>query len=89
MLEVKMQAPIQVLSQDNMLHIDNTPFNDEYKLILTWEKGVPSGPKGQNFVFLPGTHKGARQCMVTEGGSPWSSENASIFITPDSIERVL
>jgi len=72
-----------------MLHIDNTPFNDEYKLILTWEKGKPSGPKGQNFVFLPGTHKGARQCMVTEGGSPWSSENASIFITPDSIERVL
>jgi hypothetical protein len=23
--------PISVLAQDNMLHIDNTPFNDEYK----------------------------------------------------------
>lgn len=80
--------PISILAQDNMLHIDNTPFNDEYKIILTWERGKPSGPKGQNFVFLPGTHKGARQCMIGSGG-PWSSENASIFITKDSVEKVL
>ena len=82
-------APISVLAQDNMLHIDNTPFNDEYKLLLTWERGKPSGPKGQNFVFLPGTHKGVRQCMVTDEGTPWSSENASIFITADSIEELM
>ncbi|MBS0615498.1 MAG: hypothetical protein JSR58_02980 [Verrucomicrobia bacterium] len=80
--------PISVLAQDNMLHIDNTPFNDEYKIILVWERGKPSGPKGQNFVFLPGTHKGARQCMVGNEG-PWSSENASIFTTPESVEKVL
>ena len=80
--------PIKVLAQDNMLHIDNSPFGDEYKVILAWERGKPSGPKGQNFVFLPGTQKGARQCMMSERG-PWSSENASIFITPESIEKVL
>jgi hypothetical protein len=79
--------PISVLAQDNMLHIDNTPFNDEYKIILTWKKGEPLGPQGQNFVFLPGTHKGVRQCMGEK--HPWSSENASIFITPDSVERML
>ncbi len=80
--------PISVLAQDNMLHIDNTPFNDEYKIILAWERGKPSGPKGQNFVFLPGTHKGARQCMIGNEG-PWSSENASIFTTRESVDKIL
>lgn len=80
--------PLTVRAQDNMLHIDNTPFNDEFKVILTWEKGKASGPKGQNFVFLPGTHKGARNCFVNAEGLAWSSENASIFITDDSIEKV-
>ena len=80
--------PISILAQDNMLHIDNTPFNDEYKIILVWEKGKPSGPKGQNFVFLPGTQKGARQCMM-RNGEAWSSENASIFITPESVDKLL
>lgn len=79
--------PISVLAQDNMLHIDNTPFNDEYKTILTWEKNKASGPKGQNFVFLPGTHKGARNCFVDEKGT-WSTENASIFIDSESINQV-
>ncbi len=50
--------PLAVCAQDNMLHIDNTPFNDEYKVLLTWEKHKVSGSKGQNFVYLPGTHKG-------------------------------
>jgi hypothetical protein len=80
--------PISVLAQDNMLHIDNTPFNDEYKIILTWEKDKPSGPKGQNFVFLPGTHKGSRNCFFDESRGAWSSENASIFTTAESIDRV-
>ena len=79
--------PMSVLAQDNMLHIDNTPFNDEYKVLLTWEKGKASGPKGQNFVFLPGTHKGCRNCFMTEKGV-WSTENASIFTTPERIDKV-
>lgn len=80
--------PISVLAQDNMLHIDNTPFNDEYKIILTWEKDKPSGPKGQNFVFIPGTHQGARNCFVDKDGKAWSTENASIFITDENIQQV-
>ena len=80
--------PISVLAQDNILHIDNSPFNDEYKVILTWEKNKPSGPKGQNFVFLPGTHKGSRNCFVDEKKGAWSTENASIFTTAESIDRV-
>lgn len=81
--------PIVVCAQDNMLHIDNTPFNDEYKVLLTWEKHQVSGPKGQNFVYLPGTHKGARNCYVTEDRKIWSTENASIFVTNNSIEQAL
>lgn len=80
--------PISVLAQDNMLHIDNTPFNDEYKIILTWEKDKPSGPKGQNFVFIPGTQKGARNCFIDKDGNAWSTENASIFITEQNIQQV-
>jgi hypothetical protein len=80
--------PISVLAQDNMLHIDNTPFNDEYKIILTWEKDKPSGPKGQNFVFIPGTHQGARNCFADGDGNAWSTENASIFITEENIQQV-
>lgn len=57
-------------------------------MILTWEKNKPSGPKGQNFVFLPGTHKGSRNCFVDETRGAWSTENASIFTTAESIDRV-
>jgi hypothetical protein len=80
--------PLTARAQDNMLHIDNTPFNDEYKVLVTWEKGKTSGPKGQNFVFLPGTHKGARNCFISEEKKAWSTENASIFITVESIRDV-
>ncbi len=79
--------PISVLAQDNMLHIDNTPFNDEYKVILTWERGVASGPKGQNFVVIPGTHHGLRNCFVNDQGQAWSTENASIFISEQKIQQ--
>ncbi|GJO01574.1 hypothetical protein NJB18091_34940 [Mycobacterium marinum] len=80
--------PLSVLAQDNMLHIDNTPFNDEYKIIVTWRRGTAKGPAGQNFTFLPGTHQLARTCFVNEAGEPWSSENASIFTTTERIRRV-
>lgn len=81
-------GPISVRAQDNMLHIDNTPYRDEYKILVTWEKGKASGPKGQNFVFLPGTHKGVRDSLIGEDGEVHSTENASIFINPDDVEQV-
>lgn len=83
----KNAEPISVKAQDNMLHIDNTPFNDEYKVILTWEKGKVSGPKGQNFVVIPGTHKGARNSFL-RNDTAFSTENGSIFITEDTVQQV-
>lgn len=80
--------PVSILCSDNMLHIDDTPFTDEYKVLLSWEKDKPTGPKGQNFVFLPGTHKGCRNCFSSVKGV-WSTENASIFTTPKRIDMIL
>lgn len=80
--------PLTVQAQDNMLHIDNTPFRQEFKIILTWERGKVSGPKGQNFVFIPGTHKGLRNCQVSASGQAWSTEDGSIFTTSNAIDRI-
>jgi hypothetical protein len=80
--------PLAVQAQDNMLHIDNTPFRKEYKIILTWERGKPSGPKGQNFVFIPGTHKGVRNSKVDAEGKAWSTEDGSIFTSKEAVQAV-
>lgn len=80
--------PLAVQAQDNMLHIDNTPFRKEFKVIVTWERGKASGPKGQNFVFIPGTHKGVRNCQVNDKNQAWSVEDASIFINDKAVQNV-
>lgn len=80
--------PLIARAQDNMLHIDNTPFNDEYKVIVTWEKGTACGPRGQNFVFLPGTQVGARNCFINGNNEAWSTENCSIFIDEQSVDML-
>jgi hypothetical protein len=79
--------PISVNAQDNMLHVDNTPFRQEYKMLMAWEKGHVKGPTGQNFTFLPGTHKATRVVRFDESSRPWSTENDSVFITPESIQN--
>jgi hypothetical protein len=84
----KNAEPLSILAQDNMLHIDNTPFRSEYKIITTWQEGLASGPKGQNFVYIPGTHKGVRNCFIDADGKAWSTENGSIFITDEAIDQV-
>jgi len=78
-------GPLEARAQDNMLHIDNTPFRDEYKVILLWRKGETKGPAGQNFVFLPGTHLAARNCSVRSNGEAYSTENESVFVTEKSL----
>ncbi|KAK2051544.1 hypothetical protein LY76DRAFT_674549 [Colletotrichum caudatum] len=80
--------PISVNAQDNMLHVDNSPFLEEYKILLGWEKSQVKGPTGQNFTFLPGTQKGNRFVRVDEDSQPWSTENDSLFITDESIASV-
>ncbi|EEA22451.1 hypothetical protein EYB26_007461 [Talaromyces marneffei] len=81
--------PISVNAQDNMLHIDNTPFRDEYKILLCWKRNEPVGPSGQNFTFLPGTHKGNRDILVGQDGQPWSTERDSLFVTDAAIDGIL
>ncbi|KAK2028388.1 hypothetical protein LX32DRAFT_683241 [Colletotrichum zoysiae] len=81
--------PLSVNAQDNMLHVDNTPFREEYKILLGWEKGEVKGPTGQNFTFLPGTHMGTRSIRTDRQSQPWSTENDSLFITEKSVNHVL
>lgn len=80
--------PISVNAQDNMLHVDNSPFRQEYKLLIAWEQGWVKGPSGQNFTFLPGTNRGTRRLRCEGSAGPWSTENDSLFITEESIESV-
>ncbi|KAI0133902.1 hypothetical protein BJ170DRAFT_716135 [Xylariales sp. AK1849] len=81
--------PLSVNAQDNMLHVDNTPFREEYKILLGWEKGEVKGPTGQNFTLLPGTHMGTRSIRTDGQSQPWSTENDSLFITEKSVDEVL
>lgn len=82
-------APISVNSQDNMLHLDDSPFRDEYKILLGWEKGTVKGPTGQNFTYLPGTQMGIRQVRLDDHARSWSTEDDSLFITDESLDDVL
>ena len=81
-------GPISANAQDNMLHVDNTPFREEYKVLLGWRKGSPEGPCGQNFTFLPGTHKGNRNILIDDYGRPWSTERDSLFVSETAIDKL-
>ncbi|MCJ1365830.1 hypothetical protein MMC16_004955 [Acarospora aff. strigata] len=78
--------PISVNAQDNMLYIDNTPFREEYKVLVGWQRGVPKGPAGQTFTYLPGTHKGNWDILLDSSGDPWSTERDSLFASDDAID---
>ncbi|TEY85138.1 hypothetical protein BOTCAL_0017g00520 [Botryotinia calthae] len=77
---------IAINAQDNMLHVDNTPFKEEYKVLLNWQRGQVKGPSGQNFTFLPWTHKGNRDILVSSDGLPWSTERDSLFTSHKAID---
>jgi len=85
----KNNDPIKINAQDNMLHVDNTPFKEEYKVLLNWRRGQVKGPSGQNFTFLPWTHKGNRDVRIDEEGAPWSTERDSLFVTDPAIDGLL
>ncbi|TGO50691.1 hypothetical protein BCON_0178g00170 [Botryotinia convoluta] len=78
--------PIAINAQDNMLHVDNTPFKEEYKVLLNWQRGQVKGPSGQNFTFLPWTHKGNRDILASNDGLPWSTERDSLFTSHKAID---
>ena len=80
--------PVSVNVQDNMLHIDNTPFREEYKVLDGWQRDVPKGPAGQNFTYIPGTHKGNRDVLLNASGEPWSTERYSLFTSDEALDSL-
>ncbi|KLO86272.1 uncharacterized protein Y057_091 [Fusarium fujikuroi] len=82
----KNTEPLSANAQDNMLHVDNTPFKDEYKILLVWKQGQVAGPSGQNFTFLPGTHRGNREIHLDACGTPFSTEKHNLFSTQEAID---
>eukprot|EP01126_Amoeba_proteus_P053005 TRINITY_DN6443_c0_g1_i2.p1 TRINITY_DN6443_c0_g1~~TRINITY_DN6443_c0_g1_i2.p1 ORF type:complete len:489 (+),score=75.60 TRINITY_DN6443_c0_g1_i2:203-1468(+) len=87
-IRAKDALPISINAQDNMLHVDNSPFFEEFKILLTWEKGKYAGPNGQCFTYLPSTHKLVRNCNVGPDGRAYTTENRSIFVTKKSVETL-
>lgn len=83
-------GPVSAHAQDNMLHVDENGARrsgSELKVNLSWRKGQASGPIGQNFTFLPGTHMGLRQSQEGPSG-PFFTEADSVFRTPESVQQV-
>lgn len=80
--------PSSFLGSDSRLHIDGTPFEERYHILLSWEKDTIKGPHGQNFTFIPGTHKGVRNCFVNSRNEAWTSENGNIFITEERVAQI-
>jgi len=87
-IRAKDTYPIDVWAKENILHLDNSPFAAECKVILTWRKGHPLGSDGQDLVLFPGP---ARRRGMRSGGTAgsWSSENETLFARPSEIGALL
>lgn len=79
-------GPVFANAQDNMLHIDNSPFHNEYKVLVVWKHDEAKGPSGQNFTFLPGTHRGNRGISFYQSGVPFSTERENLFGSHEAID---
>lgn len=88
-LRAKDTYPVDVVARDNTLHLDNSPFMDEYKVVVTWTLGSVRGPSGQGLTYLPHTSRLFRQCIVAPDGSVWSDEDACIFPSKERVDEVL
>lgn len=71
----KNAEPGLTMVRDNGPHVDDNPFNDEWKLLITWLVDHPSGksfnkgPQGQTFVSVPGTEKLVRRDATEYGAN--------------------
>ncbi|MEV6365521.1 hypothetical protein AB0L86_01325 [Micromonospora musae] len=88
-LRAKDTQPLDVVARDNTLHIDNNPFMDEFKVIVTWTSGTERGPSGQGLTYLPRTNRLFRQCQVGPRGEAWSDEDSCIFPTRTRVDEAL
>ncbi len=74
--------------RDGMLHVDHTPFEEEFKIIFAWQKTRSSDAKGQSFVYLPGTHLGVRPIWRSTDHRECSFEDNSVFTDEESVQRL-
>ncbi|MFI7022550.1 hypothetical protein ACIBMZ_07505 [Micromonospora sp. NPDC049900] len=88
-LRAKDTQPLDVVARDNTLHIDNNPFMDEFKVIVTWTLGTDRGPAGQGLTYLPRTNRLFRQCSVDAGGAASSDEDSCIFPSRARVDEAL
>ncbi|MFI6244012.1 hypothetical protein ACIBEF_29520 [Micromonospora sp. NPDC050795] len=88
-LRAKDTQPLDVVARDNTLHIDNSPFMDEFKVIVTWTTGTGRGPSGQGLTYLPRTNRLLRQCYVDDDGTVWSDEDSCIFPSQARVDEAL
>ncbi|SCG69693.1 hypothetical protein [Micromonospora humi] len=88
-LRAKDTHPVDVVARDNTLHVDNSPFMDEFKVVVTWRTGTGQGPSGQGLTYLPRTNRLLRQCVVDDDGSVRSDEDSCIFPSQDRVDEAL
>ncbi|MCG5465150.1 hypothetical protein MED01_003423 [Micromonospora sp. MED01] len=88
-LRAKDTQPLDVVARDNTLHVDNSPFMDEFKVIVTWTMGTGRGPSGQGLTYLPRTNRLLRQCFVDDDGTAWSDEDSCIFPSQARVDEAL
>ncbi|MFI6780599.1 hypothetical protein [Micromonospora sp. NPDC050276] len=88
-LRAKDTQPVDVVARDNTLHLDNSPFMDEFKVIVTWTMGTGQGPSGQGLTYLPRTNRLLRQCFVNDEGAVWSDEDSCIFPSQARVDEAL
>ncbi|RAO47047.1 hypothetical protein GAR06_02562 [Micromonospora saelicesensis] len=88
-LRAKDTQPLDVVARDNTLHVDNSPFMDEFKVIVTWTMGTGRGPSGQGLTYLPRTNRLLRQCFVNDDGTAWSDEDSCIFPSQARVDEAL
>jgi hypothetical protein len=61
-------GPARSNTRDNGVHLDDTPFGAELKILLLWEKSTTRGPRSQNFVAIAGAQN-LKRSVPTEHGS--------------------
>lgn len=78
-------GPTRSVVRDNGVHMDDSLYGRTYRIILLWQKGQTCGPKGQNFVTIPRSHRAVRS-IPTEHGSNFKTPGEiidQILLHPD------
>lgn len=72
-------------AQDSMLHIDNSPFKEKYKVLVLYKHGETEDSSEQNFIFLLSTHYSNRGILINQAGIPFSTERENLFSSHEAV----